>query len=363
MLVEKFKGAIREWIGISIKTNYSPIAGGFSGAGVYFVPFRLSFPGLSQLPLELDVVIKLDSKHGFALDKQNYDNIAKIPNLQKYFAAFSSLPRQIGEDFFMVMEFLGGYRRLQDLLYSETKEMAVEHCNAVLEAMREIQINEGGKVEKGPSRILSSMYFGDIEKNLNKIAEENSALAGLFSKSQLLPDQQSNPHRKMSLLECLSCLWKKHENLEPKFCTRMHGDCHSRNIMFNSSGSPRVKFIDIDQFSFKGDYIYDFGELISDLEVVSYLQNQICFSLPSNQFEYQLELPEAVTAAIETIWKEVENELQQDDPHWKSRLYLAKARYLFSVVANSSQFKNDFPLAFVTFCEGLRELQNAMDAI
>jgi 5-methylthioribose kinase len=133
--------------------------------------------------------------------------------------------------------------------------------------------------------------------------------------------------------------------------------------MFNSSGSPRVKFIDIDQFSFKGDYIYDFGELISDLEVVSYLQNQICFSLPSNQFEYQLELPEAVTAAIETIWKEVENELQQDDPHWKSRLYLAKARYLFSVVANSSQFKNDFPLAFVTFCEGLRELQNAMDAI
>ena len=359
-ITRKFKRAIKKWIGVTVNPDFFAYTGGLSGAGVYNVPLKLSFPGLSRDPIDLTVVIKLDSKHAFDQDQENYGKLEQLPNIQKYFAAFASSPEQINEEFFMVMEFLEGYNSLHNILYSITEKLAYERCITVFDAIHEVHVGDEGEKGNTGVKILCSLYFGEIEKSVRKIANKSETLRKMVLEPQPYIDSDRNAYRKVTLQECLEKLWNRREDLEPTIKTRMHGDCHGRNIMFNQDGNPRIKFIDIDKFVFEGDYIYDFGELIADLEVVGFLKEQIHFSLPPNPFEYELKLPTTVANAVKVIWEQVEQRAKKDKSEWKSRLYLAKARYLLSLVP---ELKKHSEMEFTTFCEGLKALQDAINEL
>jgi hypothetical protein len=128
--------------------------------------------------------------------------------------------------------------------------------------------------------------------------------------------------------------------LAPPFYTITHGDCHARNILLRKRDLD-LKIIDIDNLEDQGDYIYDYGTLLADLETFNLIlqSREPCFklSIVEGSVSYEIQNNCNADIAISVISERLEEIADETgDKNWKKRLKLAKARYLFSMVSKLS---------------------------
>jgi hypothetical protein len=364
-LAELFGDAVRKWINIKIDDHWFAYGGGVSGAKVFDVGFEMSFTGLSEESVKKHIVLKLDSENTFIQEEKVQKQLENLPSIKKHFVAFCSPKQQIKDRFFMVLEPLDRYESYERIIYRLENEPVRQASKSILDAMETIQFGECGKKETVAAslgaRFLHFTYFSEIGKSLFELVENGPIREEMIIKPLPL-NQSENEFRGMSVHDCISKLWLEKERLQPRFTTRMHGDCHPRNVVFDADGDPRVKFIDVDKFSLYGDYINDFGVLLADLEVLGYLLGEISFSIPqNNRYNYELKVPPTVEVAQEQIRSKVTELARQDESLWDARLSLAKARYLLSMVSRFPPHQSN--KAFVAFCEAAKALQDATKAL
>jgi hypothetical protein len=155
---------------------------------------------------------------------------------------------------------------------------------------------------------------------------------------------------------------KKAPEISPCFSTLTHGDFHSRNILILPSNLD-LKLIDIGNFQSDGDYIYDIGTLVADLETFNpILQGRLphfgLTEISENTFSYTFPRSPNVSTAIESLMGNVRKLADElGDEKWQTRLSLAKARYLLDMVSRTDNYDK----AFVVYCEGLKALSSSIE--
>jgi tetratricopeptide (TPR) repeat protein len=119
--------------------------------------------------------------------------------------------------------------------------------------------SESKKIDDKQSYIIQQIYKGEILKSLSAII-----LA--------LKDIKDIKNFEVHITPVVNSLMKlvsQDQFINSNFLTLMHGDLNLRNIMIGleEDDSVNLKLIDIDKLTLDGDYAYDVGELIVDLDI------------------------------------------------------------------------------------------------
>lgn len=214
-------------------------------------------------------------------------------------------------------------------------------------------------------RFLNS-YVGNIHGSIERILAAKGK--GAFSLRSYLVDRNllnseflANGRTIHPYPVCYRKLLDRLDELLPPYSTMSHGDCHSRNIMINLQ-KPDLKLIDIDKLSKSGDYIYDYGTLVSDLGVYNAILQcrKPSFrldELTGNEFSYRFDVPKTARVAIDLIEKHVQERAGETDKKWKERILLSEARHLLEMASKTP----DSEKAFVAYCEGLKCLNTLVE--
>jgi hypothetical protein len=345
---ERFKSAIREWVRLDLEESY-PLTGGISGADVHYVRATISFPGLSVSPVPVTFVVKFSTKRTFKIEQGKYSRLRD--DLKQYFMNFSSPAKQIDSEFYMVMEHLSGFKSLETLLYKTPLECSPKSLmEGIIPVLKKMYFDSSGE---GMQSIVSrrfNMYFGEIEQSISIALDQHTKIL------KPLYDQKVNVNGvpMLPLKTCFTEISKRSSDFEPKYTTLMHGDCHARNIMVNPV-THEMKFIDIDKLTNDGDYVYDVGELLADLEIFGYIlgARRFCVTQEDKQtYHYSIEPPQAVRESAETLTTELLSFAREDENRRESRLKLSQARYLLNMLPNLEVYQKDRILA--TYFEATR---------
>jgi len=348
--------AIKEWIRIDIAKTY-PVAGGISGAGVHYVSAYLSFPGLSIEKFPVDFVVKFSEKRTFDLEQQKYMKLSD--EIKQYFINFTAITKQITDEFCMIMEHLKGFQTLELILYTTPMQVGLEDLMqkvvSVLGSVHKERVDSDRLQNVGKQANAFRLYLTDIANNIYKsLKKHGTILTHLYDQNLIV-----NGSRVSSLQESFAQVCENWKRFNPGAAMTMHGDCHARNIMVN----PRtldLKFIDIDKMDERGDYIYDFGELLADLETFGYILGTRRFSVVvknKNNYDYSIEPPNTVKEACIFILNRM-NDLNEND---KRRLKLAKARYLLGLLPDLSSYDNERVVA--TYLEAVRIMNDLANSL
>lgn len=329
--------AIKEWVRIDLK-NTNPIVGGVSGAGVHYVSAELSFPGLTQDKIPIDCVVKFSDKRTFRIEQEKYDGDL-TDKLKQYFINFSAITRQVSDEFCMVMEHLQGFQTLETLLYMDPIPVGLgELIKKVISVLGLFRTESVGSTDTQSIRRrlnVFRLYLVDIAENMfQALMSHPVVLKDLYGKNIVVNGLECD-----SIKKSFNVICEKWKNFESDSITLMHGDCHARNIMVN----PRtldLKFIDIDRLDKDGDHLYDFGELLADLEIFGYILGNRRFKIlreGETKYSYSIDPPNVVNEASKMIMNALTFPNEKD----KMRLELAKARYLLSMIPNLSKYNTD----------------------
>lgn len=353
--------AIRYCIEITIKRQM-PLQGGVSGASIYYVDAEVSFPGINKARKfpQLECVIKFSPEESFEHEKRNYDIIPK--SLQEYFVSLEAPRVLIDGEFFMIMPYLHEYTTLAKIIFHGTESKAEMYLSKVCEIINELCFAEL-QLENVSSTVIDigktfSLYLAKIQLSFEK-AENAYGCYPRMKGSSFTANGRSYSIPSYYFEKIAKYLTK----LTPPFYTRMHGDCHPRNILFREKDDD-LKIIDIDKLTDKGDYIYDFGTLIADIEsfntILQTRRPAFQFSIKDQSISYTLPESKKAKKACEQVITNVERiAKERNDTFWRERLELAKARYLLSMVPKTV----DKEKACIVYCEGLRALSNVLDFI
>jgi hypothetical protein len=354
--------AIRKWLEVKVRKQL-PLQGGVSGANVYFIDAEIAFPGLhATKPKQLKFVIKFSSSLSFDEEKKRF---RELPDeLKKWFIDFATQRTLSDGDFFMIMPYLDKYQTLAFLINHGKVEQVKEIIQKVWEACKGIHFWED-KMNKSANPFekrqpdvgkLCTLYLGGIKTSLDKSRRI----------VDFLKDQErgfeANKHRFSSPRFYLEEILKKAPEISPCFSTLTHGDFHSRNILILPSNLD-LKLIDIGNFQSDGDYIYDIGTLVADLETFNpILQGRLphfgLTEISENTFSYTFPRSPNVSTAIESLMGNVRKLADElGDEKWQTRLSLAKARYLLDMVSRTDNYDK----AFVVYCEGLKALSSSIE--
>lgn len=342
------------------------LQGGVSGANVYVVDAKILFPALENevKPKPLKFVIKFSSGQDFDLEKEKYGQLPS--RLKKWFVDFATHRVPVDGKFFMIMPHLREHKTLAFIVYHSSEELRIrEATQKAWEALEDVHFGrdkdeERNPCEKKPPSIgkLSSMYLADIHSSLQKTNKLAKFFPSIESMSLEVNGQKLNQPSFY-----LDKLWKASGKVTPCFSMWTHGDCHSRNIMIREKDMD-VKFIDIDQLQYDGDYIYDYGVLLADIEIYNRVlqcrrPNFALKKESKNAYSYLLPELSSVNVAIEYLLDKLERRTKViNDEQWKTRLDLAKARYLLSMCSKTI----DREKAFIVYCEGLKALASSVGA-
>lgn len=345
--------AVKEWVVVDLIEHYS-LTGGVSGASIYYVRAKLSFPGVPREPLEkIDFVIKFSGRRTFDVELENYNALHE--DHKKYFLNFAATRTQIHEHFYMVMEYLEGYETLESLLYDvHLKTSPADSIRNVIKVLRSIQTEHlPDPVQGSLASRAFRLYFGQLDKDISEAMRvHNDLLSELYGKVLVV-----NNKPLASLKASFEKVCKHAISFAPPTLARIHGDCHARNIVVNPNIPAGVKFLDIDNLDQEGDYIYDFGELFADLETFGYILGARQFNVKEYEkngavcYDYKVDPPQAVREALNQVKQELDD-LTGDDSNWENRFKLAKARYLFNMVSKIQKYDQDKIVAF--YLEGTK---------
>lgn len=306
------------------------LTGGFSGADVYRIVGNSSFPGTRFTRKTRQIVIKLSDHRLFEIEREKFESLPK--SLRRYFVNFNGSKQQVDGWFFILMPYLNSFETLEKVLFFEKRKPSTEGlARLVFDSMTNLQFSARGKKSDFQSLVIHRLYLASIETSLLKSLEawQKADVQKLIEKAYL----SIKVFREAS---------RKFEVCSPPFMTRMHGDCHSRNIMVNPRNM-KMKFIDIDAFENDGDYVIDFGELIGDLNI--YIPTRYCTETeklvsirPSSE---ALKFGNSLLRLLKNF-----AEKKHHDYNWENRLYLAQSRHLFNMLTTIDPSENE-KLTFV----------------
>lgn len=347
--------AVREWIEIEIHKQI-PLHGGVSGASVYFVEAEIGFPGLrTELkPKPLEFVIKFSSKEGFEKEKIIYDSIPQ--DLQKWFIDIATVRTIVDGNFFMIMPFLKKHKPLSHFIYHKNISQGKNYLKHVIDILEKIhfhQYSSGQPTKFNGFGILLNDYLSDIQRSLSD--DTIIRISSEFKTNQFTVNNQTFQEPSKYFEQLL----KIANEITPCFPTWVHGDCHSRNILLREKDMD-LKFIDIDLLQNQGDYIYDYGTLVADLEIYNLVlqtrRPDFSFNKKSDDvFSYSLPNKPVITAAIDFLESCLEKTAQKyGDKNWKKRFLLSKARYLLKMSTKTI----DPEKALIVYCEGVKALES-----
>lgn len=304
-----FKKAVKESIRIQV-LSWHRLTGGVSEAEVYRVFARIAYPRTRFPRKYKKIVIKFSDQRLFKIERKKFKSLPR--ELKKYFAKFDVPRQQVDGWSFLIMPYLEDFDTLEKILFREESIVQIEELTSSLfENLAKLQFSAGGLNRNFPRLIAHRLYFSSIENSFLKVLD-------IWRKLQEEVSLAIKVFKKLS---------KKAEDFEPPFTTRMHGDCHSRNIMINLKNMS-MKFIDIDALEVKGDYILDFGELTGDLKV--YAPTRFCRDIERNS------LPRSSASAQKAVdlllGRLKDFALSHDDSKWRKRLYLAQTRFLLNIL-------------------------------
>jgi len=352
---ESCEDALRSWIEIRIRRQV-PLQGGVSGASVYYVDAEIRFPGLQGAVQSkpLQCVIKYSAEEGFDAERKKFEALPE--SLRKWFVDFATQRILVGGDFFMIMPYLHDYKTLAHIVYHNKKDPIEQCINKVCQGLKEIHFYGDDKKTLSRNKSsdigkLFSLYLGSIQESCEKIEHIAEILPEIGSDKFIVNGEEY--YSRQFYFEKLS---KKLNEISPSFCTLAHGDCHSRNLLLRPKDID-LKIIDINKFMNQGDYIYDYGTLIADIETYNCVlqARRPSFRLKRTRRGLSYVLPRNANAkmAAELIKENVRKlAREKDDGRWEPRLELAKARYLLSMVSKTI----DRERAFLVYCEGLKSL-------
>lgn len=356
---ESCEDAIRNWVEVKIGKQM-PLQGGVSGASVYRIDAEIEFPGLqSELqPKLLQFVIKYSTKQGFQQEEKLFEN--SPDELKRWFVNFAAPKIPVDGNFFMIMPYLRDHETLAFIVYHKGRAETEESMKKVWEALQSIHFykeKDRDPYEKKPADLgkLFRMYLGDMQKSLQKITRIAEILPNI--NSQPFTANHERIHPPSFYNEKILQIAKE---VSPSFSNWTHGDCHARNILIKQENMD-LKFIDIDKMQRDGDYIYDLGSLIADIDIYnSALQSRRPnFELKKKSkrsFLYVLPTNPNAAEASKLLLDKIRNLANKiGDKGWRKRLYLAEARYLLSMVPKTI----DREKAFVVYCEGMKALGHA----
>lgn len=353
--------AIRTWVEIRIRRQV-PLQGGVSGASIFYVDAEISFPGLETEPNNITCVIKYSTEESFEAEKKKYD---KIPEQLKHWFASLEAPRvMIDGEFFMIMPFLNGYQTLSSLVYYGKKEQVEYWIKKILDCLENIHFfkKASEKLEEIPSDKFSefAIPFGLYLTKIQESIEKSQGLLDTFPELQK-EVIKINGVEYRSVHYYLDQVPAYLKELLPRFYTRMHGDCHPRNLLIKPKNED-IKIIDIDKMSDKGDYINDYGTLLADMQIFNCIlqarRPNFRLSRVNGAIDYTLEQNCNANDACRLIFDRVKKTAiaKGDSEEWERRLELAEARYLFSMVPKTL----DKEKACLVYCEALKSLANVV---
>jgi hypothetical protein len=363
--------AIKEYIEIVVAKQL-PLHGGVSGAGVYFIEAIVKFPGLEEKfkPRKIRCVIKSSAKEDFEVEKTIYGDLTE--KLRALFVDFASPGRRalIDGRCFMIMPLLEDYQTLAYIAYHGNEKEVESSIAITLNGLDTLHFF-GEDTRKGALEPMSlgrflNTYLGSIHNGIerNLAAKDKGAFSlrsylvdgKLFNSELVVNGEMIQPYA-----VCYEKLLCRLNEFAPPYSTTSHGDCHSRNIMINLQ-KPDLKFIDIDKVSKTGDYIYDYGTLVSDLEVYNAILQcrKPAFQLnqlSGNEFSYRFKVPKNIGVAINLIKEHIQQKTGETDKKWKERILLSEARHLLDMASKTQ----DSEKAFVAYCEGLKCLNRLVE--
>lgn len=273
---------IREWIKPQL-INIEQIAGGYSGSEIVRIYSKLIIPiNAQEVPLP-NIICKVSQTDNFESELNNYKLIP--PALKHFFSKSSDTIEYKSEKAFLVMEDLTDYNTLLEISEKDglIKKTLDDIYNELFHNLRFIYTY---KPSTQNNKILNSLYFDDIIRSIGSISKHDF-------------EEKDKYVNELNIIQ--NSIYQVISEIKEIPSTIMHGDLNLRNIMMKSSVDEfRIRFIDLDNFSNSGDYIYDLGELIVDTftsiednKVISDLNefvSNIATLLNDNEYEKRLQL-------------------------------------------------------------------------
>jgi len=317
----QLQDVIKKWLPI----DWSPadeerLAGGYSTAKVIRVKPRIEFtndfmPELKRqsIPFIDSLILKFGRKMDLDTERTNYTSIPI--DFRNLFASIpsnhiiqSSDEGEIVE--YLVIEDLIGFRTIQEILPNVSKDFGPYLFSKLTQFLRHfytMPIDPGNKMG-----LIRKIYIFPIMQNLEIIFDFKQKI------QKKLDDDDIN------LLTALNNLIPLSSQLETFKPTVMHGDLNIRNVLLTGKqvvGSDlQFKMIDLDKFTRFGDYTYDVGEFLVDLEIFVQ-RNKVHSSSAHQKFE-------------QTFFKFAE---ERGDKTFPIRLELAKARSISKLLKIQSK--------------------------
>lgn len=308
--ISTFEQAIRNTLRIDVYSR-QPLLGGVSKAQVYRALVRVAYPYV-RFPRKLKkIVLKFSSDRLFKIEEDKYADLPR--KLRKHFVKFSTQRKQVDGRSVLVMPYLSNYYTLQELLFAPRLQTRIEPkarqiAELLFDDLIDLQFSEKGLIQDKPSLVAHRLYLSTFEITFLKLLDAFRNFQKQISKA----------------IGIFKEVCKKSSSFQSPFMTRIHGDCHSRNIMFDHV-KMKKKFIDIDALEKEGDYLLDFGELVADLIV--YVPAKLCHFTESNPSP---DITPSANIFVNRIQELLERfaEDSHNDIEWKRRYFLTNARFL-----------------------------------
>jgi hypothetical protein len=251
-----FKNLVGKWLISNINVEDNILEGGFSGSLVYRLRTSINIPELNLRYSFPSLIVKLSDKESFEREINNYKMIPDT--LKTYFVEITE-PRVniMGYEGIIMEDLTDHYTLLEFLKAKEFDNVKKQILGKICRYLKLIY-SESKKIDDNQSYIIQQIYKGEILKSL-------SSIISVFKdvKNVKIFEDSITP-----VINNLMKIISQNQFFNSNFLTLMHGDLNLRNIMISlKRDSISVKLIDIDKLTLHGDYAYDIGELIVDLDI------------------------------------------------------------------------------------------------
>jgi fructosamine-3-kinase len=329
--------------------------GGLSGSRVYRLRMQANFPALSVKRNLPSFVIKISLHESLRKEAANYHRLP--PEAKSYFAEVKtsrlyplSKDREVS---YLIMTDLEGFDTLHNAIHANLTDLKL--LSRIFDRLYETLKNNIYRVRRRTSlgsnrlRIAKSLYLAKMEKTLQDVANRG------------LDIEMENIDVLQSYLDELF----KQRIPEPPFLSMIHGDLHARNVLIRVQNnlSIDIKFIDIDNLAWNGDYMYDLGELAAHITHVGWIfeidspfleiDNYSNFN-PNEQKRLQ-----AIGKIIDEKTFELADEFSESLDGAKARYSLSKARFLLTCSLHEQKENK----AKIYFSEALRNLKECVSTV
>lgn len=381
-LRRELRAVIRERVHVEVE-RAEPLAGGYTEAQVFRVPFRYWYPmsrdHVGTIRPESapagSVIIKRSTRDAFLSATENYRQLPV--RLRDYFAR---LPEEgqvykSGETstYYLAMEDLADYlpltEHLEDFdrryLSNEQRRLLEAAASAISQVSFDLYRETMSVRANVPGTQIPRLYIAPIEAKLLR------AIQGVPWLKNAVRDFTVGDQRYRELDHYLGMISRHEQALQPRTLGMVHGDFHGGNILLDRD-CRRVKLIDLDKLTRAGDYVADLGNLLADVCVYRPVAHpESDFGLASSAIQFVSERGEVGTAENTVrypplgrpatiafqlkILDEIATFAAHDDVRdssWRPRIWLATGVALLGRLA----FESRKDRAAVLYGEGIRLL-------